>query len=502
MNLGVSLNDYQSGALDNQVLFDTASTTQEQLGELNKALEAQQITGRDTTDSTTASGAPLKVESLEKTLKLITFKESDIRFWKRIPKTPAFNTVEEYNQLQSYGADRGGFTNEGELPEEEDSIYVRKAELVKFLGVTKSVTHPMQLVNTHIGDIIQRETQNGIMWLLRKADKALFHADSNVIPQEFNGYYVQHYRNGGYANLESYYVNNEVVIDLRGKSLREDNIQQGCEAIIRNFGYADMLIAPPIVLTDFVTKFHESKFIQPGQGGTINGVMGQSVQKFQSQYGQIDLEYDIFAAKPGPRKTTDPAISTKAPANIVPDGTTPLNAVTDASSKFAAADAGDYFYAVAPVNRYGEGSLVALSSAAVTVAAGESVDVKFGDGGGAYPATGYVIYRSVKNPSGTAANATYYPLFTVSKAELTAGYDGGDAANVRDRNRILTNCQEAMLLQSNNEVIDFKQLAPIMKMDLATLSPSKRWMILMYGTPVLYATKKIVRFVNIGRDLS
>ena len=100
MPIDINLTDYAQGGLDNQVLFDSSS--QASVEELNKALEALEITGRDTADLTTASGAPLKVESLEKNLTITTFKESDIRFWKRIEKVPAYNTVEEYNQLQSY----------------------------------------------------------------------------------------------------------------------------------------------------------------------------------------------------------------------------------------------------------------------------------------------------------------------------------------------------------------------------------------------------------------
>ena len=85
------------------------------------------------------------------------------------------------------------------------------------------------------------------------------------------------------------------------------------------------------------------------------------------------------------------------------------------------------------------------------------------------------------------------------KAQLTTGYDGGAAGAVRDRNRFLPGTNQAMLVQSDTDVYSFKQLAPLMKMDLATLAPSTRFMILMYGTPMLYAPKKMVRYINIGR---
>jgi hypothetical protein len=134
----INANDYAP----NEV-FSGNNTSLEDLQNLNKALEAGSITGRETANLTTAGGAPLKVESLEKTLKVITFNEQSIKLWKMIPKKAAYNTVEEFNQLSSYGSDRGGSLVEGELPTEEDSTYIRRAQLVKFYGITKAVTHPM-----------------------------------------------------------------------------------------------------------------------------------------------------------------------------------------------------------------------------------------------------------------------------------------------------------------------------------------------------------------------
>jgi len=497
-NLGVSLSDYQNGNYDGQALFDNANVSAEELSELSKALEAGSITGRETTGLTNASGAPLKVESLENTLKVLTFKESDIQFWKRVPKLPAYNTVEEFNQLASYGTEAGVFTNEGELPREEDSLYVRRAEIVKFLGVTKIVSHPMQLVKTHIGSIVQQEIKNGTLFLLRKADRALMYADSAIIPQEFNGFLAQH-RNA-WANYNDY-MNSDIVIDLRGKALKEENIEQGALSIISNFGQANLLMAPPVVLSDFVKNFYDAKFIQPNSPQVTAGVMGQRVQKFQSQYGEIELGYDIFLNANPPRKVSDPSTHTQAPAIPV---TASVAAVADAGfTKFNSAnEIGDFYYAIAAKNRFGESQLLDINGGAlVTVALGQSVDLTFTSGGGANPATGFVVYRSKKNPVGTFAQTELYPIFEVSVSQLGTGFDGGTAGTVRDRNRFLAACNQAILTQSDDEVYSFKQLAPLMKMDLATLSPATRFMILMYGTPMLYAPKKMVRFVNIGREL-
>jgi len=484
----INLSDYS--------VHGAGEMTTDDLVELQKALQAGSLSGGQSLDLTTASGAPLKVESLENTLKIITFQEGDIVLWQKVPKLPAFNTVEEYNQLESYGADRGGFTNEGELPESEDSTYVRRAQLVKFMGVTKSVTHPMQLVNINIGDIIQREVKNGTLFILRKVNRGLTISDSTKIPQEFNGLYQQ--QQSQFNTLDDW-QDFQGTIDLRGAPLIERFIEDGALSIIENFGYGNLLMAPPKVLSDFVKSFHESKRIIPNSPGVTDGVMGQRVNQFMSQYGLIDLGYDKFMnTGTVSRKTVDPAQSTKAPAVVTANS---LVAVTDTLNRFLAAFAGDYYVAVSAVNRFGESQLVDISGSGslVTVSALQSIDIEFTDGGGAFPATAYTIYRSEKDPATAIGITPLYPVFTVSTAELSAGFDGAAADKVRDRNRFIPNTNSAFLIQNDTEVWSVKQLAPLMKMDLARLAPETRFAILLYLTLQLYAPRKMVRFINIGQ---
>lgn len=497
--LGVNLQDYATGPLHQGALFDSSQVTPESLQQLAKALEAGSFTGGSTAGSTVAgAGAPLKVESLDKTLKHLEYRESDIVFWKTITKSPAYNTVEEFNQLVSYGADRGGFNNEGELPEEEDSTYRRVAEKVKFLGVTKSVSHPMQLVRVQpgIGDIVQREINNGTMWILRKANRSLSFGDESIVPQEYNGFYAQ--QRNSYSTLIEYFDSLSVV-DLRGRSLTEDDLETGAENIIENHGYPDVFIAPPVVLSDFAKEFYAFKHIAPNSSQVAAGIMGQKVAAVETTFGQIQLKYDKFMQTSKPRTLTSSPQSTKAPVAVTNvSGAT----VADGLSNYDADTAGDYFFAVAPVNRYGEGPLTLVGNAAINVNAGDAVDFTFTDGGGTYPATGYVVYASQKNSTGTASQVKFYPLFAVSTSDRVSGYDGAASGSVRDRNRFLPNTNQAWMFENTDQVLEFKQLAPLMKMDLAILSPSTRFMVLMYGTPQLFAPNKTVRYINIGRRSS
>lgn len=481
--LSINLSDYATTGNG----FGGAS--RESVDQLNKALSAGDITGRETTNMYDASGSPLKVESLEKTLKHLTFRESDIKFWKDLPKKPAYNTVEEYNQQISYGQDRGGFNAEGELPEEEDSVYVRRAQLVKYLGVTKSVTHQMTLVNSVIGNIMQKTIKDGTMWILRKLDQALFFGNEKLVGLEFNGFLAQHEQSDSWANRNEYF-NSDSVIDMRGKFLSEDAIESAANSIVENYGLATQLYTAPSVLSGFVKQFYGNKFIMPNTQALQNGIMGQRVQQFESQFGSIGLNQDVFFKKKPAKTAQSEATSDKAPN--APTIEVKAVAAGAANSLFTTEEAGNVTYAVAAFNRYGESKLTIADAATAIVATG-AADITITDGGGTHKASAYRIYRSETGQTGT-----YYPIFEVSLDDVTRGLDGAAAGSVRDLNRFIPNCDQAMVLQFDNEVVEFAQLAPLMKMDLAMLSPAYRFMILMYGTPFLYAPKKMVRIINIG----
>lgn len=467
-------------------------TTMRDVEELNKALSAGEITGRETDGLTTASGAPLKVESLEKTLKVITFTQKNIVFWKDTPVLPAYNTVEEYNRLISYGADHGGFTTEGELPEENDATYVRQSELVKYMGNTRIITHPMTLVNVAHGPVIEREINNGTIWILSKLERALFEGNASIIPQEINGFYLQ--MELDHANQIAF-LDSEQVIDLRGVRVQEENLEQAANAIIENFGFPTDVYWSPRAGSDFSKNFYDrQRTLTPVPG---DNRVGSRVTSFVSQAGDIPFHPNVFQKPKSTKTSVSPATSPKAPAAPVAGSVTPVGA-TVTNTKWATSDANDYYFAVTALNRYGESAPTVINPGGLAaIVANGAADIAFTAGAGQYAATGYRIYRSNADAVSVAA-AIFYPLFDVSEANRAAGYNGGAAGVIRDLNRFMPNTSQALMLQRDTEVYSYKQLAPLMKMDLALLGPAYRFMILLYGTPIVYAPKKAVRLINIG----
>jgi hypothetical protein len=430
----------------------------------------------------------------------------DVKLWNAIPKLVAYNTVEEYIQLESYGTDRGGFYGEGELSDVEDSKYRRRAELVKYIQVTGEVTLQAQFVKSYV-DAMRKEVENKSMWVIRKVSSALTKADSTYVSKEFNGIYAQHASIGSaegdlYLTLDAY-QDSASVIDLRGKSLKQSNLADAATNIDANFGNVDTLFAPPAVLDGLAKDYYERQRILMDAAG-YKGTIGTVPKAIDTQFGSIALLQDKFMKKTPARKIGDAATSPKAPA--APTVSAQALTGADAQSRFKAGEShtgelGTVFYAVAAINEYGESAITVFNNTTkITLTAGQSVDLTFTATAGAYSPTAYVIYRSkvTAATNATTAAVLFYPLFKVSTAELAAGYDGAAALSIRDRNRFLPDTEEGFSTEMVEEVLSFKQLAPISKLDLAVVAPANRFITFLWGTPQLYTPKKMVRFINVG----
>lgn len=487
-----SVNDYATA--DGGFLGDA----QEGQLELQKAMQAGQITGRDTADQS-LTYEPLKAESLERSLKNLEFRTQDIKLWNAIPKMTAYNTVEEFLQLSSYGAERGGFYNEGELSEVEDSTYIRRAEHVKYMQVTGEVTLQAQMVRSFV-DAMKKETENKMQWILRLANRSLTKANSDIVPQEFNGIYKQHASIGGagflYPDFETYY-NQNIVIDMRGKSLKQADVEKGAVIVDDNYGAVSSLWSPVSVISALAQDYYaDQRIIQNADSG-YKGTIGTVPKAISTTLGDVALMGDKFMKSGAAKTTSSPADHTSAPTAPVADGVTPRALVVDALAKYVAGEAGNVFYAVAALNRYGESGLTVLG-AAVAITAGNAVDLKFTAGAGGVAATGFVIYRTKVGAAGTGP---FYPIFKISAAERTSGFGGAAAGLVRDRGYYLPDMEQAFLTDMSEEVMSFKQLAPMSKLDLAVIAMARRFIVFQFGTPQLYAPKKIVRFINCAKVL-
>jgi hypothetical protein len=465
----VSINDYEGFGQG----FGNASASD--VAELNKALSTGGSAYAGGVDAQ-VNGAALQVESLENSLKVLTYSDQHVKFWKKIAKTPAYNTVEEYNQLVSYGSNGNGFVPEGVLPETDDSEYRRQASFVKFLGTTREVTHPMTLVRSAHGDVIARENQNGILWLMKQLENGLFWGDSSLAAPGKEGLQFD-----GLDKL----IDKENTVDLKGEDLTARAINDGAQMILENFGTPTDLYLPYEVLATFSEEyFPKERVIMPTQGAGYQA--GLVVNKFQTHGGAVEFQPDLFLQKTKPLNANGTG-GTKAPTAVASVAV----AVADKTdAEFAKSGAGSYNYAVTACNRFGE-SVPTQASAAVALTSADlvkGVKVTITNAAAMVVAPEYFnIYRTEKD--GTAM----YKIASVPASSINAS----GTTEFVDVNDVMPNTYSSFMGEFTPEVIAFKQLAPIMKMNLATLGPAIRWMILIYGVPQLYAPRKWVRLKNI-----
>lgn len=484
--------------------LDTASSQ-----DILKAMEAGLQTGEQYWNEAN-NGGGLKVESLDAVLKVLTNRLNQLVYYLEMPKEKVGNTVHQYNQLYKYGEDVSIFNQEGETPQETDSQYRRMPVTLKFTGVAGQVTLASTMVKLAGGiNMYTKEVQNKTILLQTLLDQNIVSADSSIVAEEFDGLFRQHliginqvYTSditglSAEAMLDAYFAD-PCVINADGEALSDSFVEDASQAVVndRN-GEIDRIVTNPAVVNQYVKTFHESKRVVVGYPGGVTGAtMGQSVNKIQTQFGSIDVKNDKFFDRRMPKKYNASAMSVKAPQAPVADITAPVAVATDTKTMFTN-HAGTYFYAVASVNHYGESGLTVLNTTAQAVTTTQAVNLKFTAAtGDASPATGFVIYRTMANVA-NYQTADFYPIFKVSTAQLTAGYDGGSAGVVRDRNRFVAGTKSAIIYYNSDDINNYVQLNDVMKLDFAITSPAKRFAILNYGSPVWYQPGKVARIVNL-----
>ena len=219
---------------------------------------------------------------------------------------------------------------------------------------------------------------------------------------------------------------------------------------------------------------------------------GVVVNKFMTHGGEVEFNPNIFLNKTRPLSMN--ASSFKSPAV----GTLTYTAgggvdLVGTAGQFGKQGAGVYKFRVTFNNAHGE----SIPSNEVTVTLGSSDLAKSvqlhvtNPASTAFPIEFIRIYRSEKD--GDA-------LYEVAKVAVTTPVSSGETVFV-DKGEVIANTYTAFMGEMSPDILAFKQLAPMMKMDLATLGPVIRWMILLYGVPVLYAPRKWMRFTNIKADV-
>jgi hypothetical protein len=467
---------------------------QEDIQALNKAITAGYGYAGKPTDLT--YGGVLQTESLDSTLKSITFDMKNLQFWPAVSVDKAFNLFEQYNRLISVGSEASPYIGEGGAGQEEDSTYVRDGQKIVFFGKKRKVSHQMMLVRTSVGDIVAEQAKEGTMSLLKDVEREMYwghahfmspvtglqsgsDADLPVNSIAMNGLLKQLrkgdsdvlFRSGdfeGYGELQS------IESDLDGQVITQDDIEQRAVVALENFGQPNQLHAEPLVISAFVRQFYPQFRSAPG---LANQTVGYDVSKITTTAGTVDLKPNLFLR---PR-----TLVREKPASVGAPAAPTISAVVSApvTGTTGLHPAAVQYWKVTQVSDFGE-SAPSGASAGVAITGGECAAITIT---GLSAAAKYVkVYRgaspaTVKFVGNFATNGTTAALTIYEAAVKKPGLG------------------ECFLLDMNAQTMKVKQLAPLSKLNLAVVATSIEFMLLLYIALFVYAPRFNAFFSNVGK---
>jgi len=465
----------------------------EEVQALNKAITAGYGGAGKPTDLT--YGGVLQAESLESTLKSVTFDMKNLKMWPAISVDKAYNLFEQYNRLIGYGSDSSPYIGEGGAPQEEDSTYIRDGQRIVFFGTRRKVSHQMTLVRTTVGDIVAQQAKEGTMHLLKNVEREMYWGHAHFtststgeqngalsdLPADsiaMNGLLQQLLKGDDDAQQKSkdfdgYGEVRSIAADLKGAVIAQDDLEDLTVVALENFGAPTDLHIEPLALSSFVKQFYPQFRSAPGMSGQA---VGYDVNKMVTSAGNIEFKPNLFLRPRAQARNTGIAGSpSTAGASVGGTGIPNPSSVTDGLA------AGTYQYKVTYVNNHGESAPV-QEAGGVTVTEGQAVQLTLT---GTPGTTKYVkVYRSA-----------------VGGAVGTEKFIGNfkPAATIVDSGAKAPGLGEAFLLDMSSEVMRFKQLSPLSKINFAIVSTALEFAVVLYGALFVYAPRFNCLLKNVGK---
>lgn len=456
------------------------SMSQQKVDALQKALAITQNYGTTAPNQLTG-GSALAVEDLDRTLKLVTNGLEHLKLWKDIMKEQTPQTVSEYNVQNSYGAEVPSFFAMGGTPQSTDAQYNRQFIQVKYQGTQGSVQHDLTLIQAAHGPVVAREVKNKTVELLSRNERAMFSADSTIQALEYDGIDAQitvkaasaAFQSTAFAGYDASGTTDQPVIDVRNV-FDADIAERMALANVNNFGMAMDCYLGTDIHSTFSRKYYLKQRTLPGETLT-------SGNRVKEHTGSLDFRFkpSLFNR---PRIAPLPQTVATEAAPTLAAATTP----TDASSQFAAGDAGSYGYQVSL--SYKDGETLPSAELVATVAAGQIVK-------SAPTYTGTPLYANVfRTPKGAAGSNWQF----IGRVALL----GSGVSITIDANSNLPGAAKAYLLMHDADALVWRQLGSMIKYDLAVTTTSYQWLQLLYGTPLVSAGRKHTIAKNLIADTS
>jgi len=420
--------------------------------------------------------SPLVPQQLQQTLSIATSSMADLKLWKMIQKTPAQNTVVEYNRVKRHGAEHSPFIAEGGTAALNRSTYEKVAVQIRYLAEKREISDVAGFVNI-VGpspDVMAEETRRGTEALLRRVEKELFHGDNSLNSLAWDGI-IKQIKDGGN------------VADLRGKAPSAVYLSEILGALYSApfYGMISSILVTPRVLSELIKQtVHSGRHDQI----QVNGqslTFGANELSITGPYGPVKViacpfleRHDRIAPAAGTHSVFEGTV-------VTPTISAQPLSPADAASKFVAADQGNYYYRVVPVGNDGVG--IPVDTNVVAVDAGDKVTFTIAQADGNTSVKFYQIYRSAKD----AANANGALLVgEVKNNGLTTVFE--------DFNAKVPGTSEIVFVNSAPDYMEYFQMLSLVRRPLAQIKTTYPFLLMMFGAPAVKLPTKMFVVNNAG----
>jgi hypothetical protein len=436
----------------------------DELSELRKSLEA----GYESDVDGMTGGSALRIQSLDLALQATVQENRHFALFNALPKPRATAVLDEWTEQSDIGGFFGGtFNTQDGAAMQTNGDYTRMVGQVKYMSTYRSIPIVLQRQN-NIVDATTLETTNGTKQLLTDIEVGLFDGDSSVTPLAFDGIKKQ------LIDLGS----DDHIIDLAGGPLNDITpIAQAAEVIFGfgSFGTATDIYLPPSVQTDLNLDLDPAfRVLLNSQAQTT--VRGTSVEAITTTFGTIKTKNDVFIRDEKlktPFQIRNAMYQAVAAANVgfKPTSVTITANATDVNSKFQANQGGNYYWAVAGINQYGESQVIMSGQTAIVAGGSAAIAIAASASG---TETGYVIYRSRLN--GTNNLSDMREMVRIPKTGATTTYTDTNSEIPGSTNAYVLNMSES------DHAIAWRQYLPMMKIPMAAVNaPIIPWLQMICG---------------------
>lgn len=429
---------------------------------------------------TAANISPLVPQQLAQTLSIATSSMNDLKLWPMLAKVQAQNTVVEYNRVLSHGGQHSPFISEGGNGILNRSTYEKVATKIRYLAERREVTDQASMVNI-IGpsaDAIAEETRRGTENLLQRLELNLFHADETKDSNAFNGI-IKQIVDGGNTS------------DLRGKAPTALYLSEilGHLYSAPLYGMVTHIMVTPRILSELIKQtVHHGRHdqIQVNSGQITFGASSLSIT---GPYGPVQVVSAPFLERHDRIAPTLGSSSVFEGTLAAPTLQANAAAAVAASSKFAAADTGEYIYRVVAVGTNGISAPVDTNAVDVD-AAGKRVTftIRHAD----HSNVKYLrVYRSAKGAA-DANGALLIDEVAVS----------GQDTVITDNNVNIPGSSDILFLNFSPDYMCYYQMLSLVRRPLAQISTTFPFLLMMFGAPAVKLPTKMFVARNAGVNTS